>query len=62
LSDIDQQSAGQAVPHFRDWVKHQSYDQYWQSISDEEKFTKVKVPVHTSGGWFDIFLNGTINQ
>jgi putative CocE/NonD family hydrolase len=21
----------------------------------------VKVPVHTSGGWFDIFVNGTIN-
>ncbi len=21
----------------------------------------MKVPTHTSGGWFDIFLNGTIN-
>ena len=21
----------------------------------------MKVPVHTTGGWFDIFLNGTIN-
>jgi putative CocE/NonD family hydrolase len=61
LSDIDMQSGGHEVPHFRDWIKHQSYDKYWQSISDEEHFDKVKVPVHTSGGWFDIFLNGTIN-
>jgi putative CocE/NonD family hydrolase len=61
LMDIDEQSAGQAVPHFRDWIKHQSYDEYWQSISDEVNFAKVKVPTHTSGGWFDIFLNGTIN-
>ena len=61
LNDIDHQNAGQTVPHFRDWLKHQSYDQYWKSISDEEHFEKVKVPVHTSGGWFDIFLNGTIN-
>jgi uncharacterized protein len=61
LKDIDLQNAGQAVPHFRDWLKHQSYDEYWKSISDEEHFDKVKVPVHTSGGWFDIFLNGTIN-
>jgi len=61
LTDIDLQSAGRAVPHFRDWVKHQSYDQYWKSISDEERFEKVKVPTHTSGGWYDIFLNGTIN-
>ena len=61
LHDIDLQSAGRAVPHFRDWVKHQSYDQYWKSISDEERFEKVEVPTHTSGGWYDIFLNGTIN-
>jgi len=61
LSDIDIQSGGQHVQHFRDWVKHQSFDTYWRSISDEELFEKVKVPAHTSGGWFDIFLNGTIN-
>lgn len=61
LSDIDTQAAGQAVPHFRDWLKHQAYDRYWSSISDETSFEKVKVPVHTAGGWFDIFLNGTIN-
>jgi putative CocE/NonD family hydrolase len=61
LADLDLQSAGYAVPHFREWLKHESYDDYWRAISDEELFEKVKVPVHTSGGWFDIFLNGTIN-
>ena len=61
LGDMDVRASGYAVQHYRDWLKHQSYDQYWSSISDEEQFEKVKVPVHTSGGWFDIFLNGTIN-
>jgi putative CocE/NonD family hydrolase len=61
LSDIDLQSGGYGVQHFRDWLKHQSFDTYWKSISDEQRVEKVKVPVHTSGGWFDIFLNGTIN-
>jgi len=61
LSDMDVRASGHAVQHYRDWLKHQSYDQYWSSISDEEQFEKVKVPVHTSGAWFDIFLNGTIN-
>ena len=50
LKDIDVQSGGQPVQHFRDWLKHQSYDEYWKSISDEEQFDKVKVPVHT---WVD---------
>jgi len=61
LNDMDLRSAGTAVPHFREWLKHEDYDEYWRSISDEELYRKVKVPVHTSGGWYDIFLNGTIN-
>lgn len=61
LSTGDLESAHSVVQHYRDWLKHESYDAYWKSISDEERFNKVKVPVHTSGGWFDIFLAGTIN-
>lgn len=60
LSTADLRSAGYAVPHWRAWIQHQSYDDYWKAISDEERFDKVKVPVHTHGGWFDIFLNGTL--
>ena len=54
-------SANQTVQHYRDWLKHQSYDDYWRAISDEEHFSNIKVPAHTHGGWFDIFLAGTIN-
>ncbi|ACT93672.1 CocE/NonD family hydrolase [Dyadobacter fermentans] len=61
LQDGDLQSAGAVVPHYRDWIKHESYDEYWKAISDEERFDKIKVPTYVSGGWFDIFVMGTIN-
>jgi putative CocE/NonD family hydrolase len=61
LNDGDLQSAGAVVPHYRDWIKHESYDDYWKSISDEERFNKIDVPTYVSGGWFDIFVMGTIN-
>ncbi len=61
LKDGDLESAGYAVQHYRDWVKHESYDEYWKSISDEERFEKVLVPAYNTGGWFDIFLMGTLN-
>jgi putative CocE/NonD family hydrolase len=61
LREGDVRSGGNAVQHYRDWLKHESYDDYWREISDEERFAKVMVPAHTSGGWFDIFLAGTIN-
>lgn len=61
LETLDLASSGQPVGHWRDWLKHQSYDDYWSAISVEDKFDRVKVPVHTHGGWFDLLLNGTLN-
>ncbi len=61
LYDADVVNEGSPVQHYRDWLKHESYDSYWKAISDEEHFSDINVPVHTLGGWFDIFLMGTIN-
>ena len=61
LNDMDIVYEGAPVQHYRDWLKHESYDKYWKTISDEERFEKITVPVHTLGGWFDIFIMGTIN-
>lgn len=61
LREMDIEFEGAPVQHYRDWLKHESYDDYWKDISDEERFNKIKVPTQTLGGWFDIFLMGTIN-
>lgn len=61
LNTGDLQSAGYAVQHYRDWIEHESYDDYWKAISDEERFDKIQVPMFSFGGWFDIFIMGTIN-
>ncbi|MEI6048492.1 MAG: CocE/NonD family hydrolase [Bacteroidota bacterium] len=61
LKDMDMAFEGSPVQHYRDWLKHESYDEYWRAISDEERFDKIAVPTQTLGGWFDIFLMGTIN-
>jgi putative CocE/NonD family hydrolase len=61
LNDADIINEGSVVQHYRDWIKHESYDEYWKAISDEERFSKITIPMHTLGGWFDIFIMGTIN-
>lgn len=61
LNTGDLKSANSTVPHYRDWLAHPSYDAYWKAISDEERMDKMQVPAEVSGGWFDIFLAGTIN-
>ena len=46
-------------PHFFHWVTHPAYDDYWRGI-DARHFAQLDKPVLHIGGWFDIFLNGTL--
>lgn len=61
LKDGDLQSANYQVQHYRDWIEHESYDSYWQAIDDESRFDQMTIPTTSFGGWFDIFVMGTIN-
>jgi uncharacterized protein len=48
--------------YFTDWLKHPQYDDYWEAWSIEEQYAKVNVPAYHVGGWYDIFLGGTVRN
>jgi len=50
------------APYFIDWLAHPSYDDYWKSISIEEHFSEISVPVFTVAAWYDIFLGGSLRN
>ncbi|MBK9171230.1 MAG: CocE/NonD family hydrolase [Bryobacterales bacterium] len=52
--------AGRGPQFYQDWLKHPDYDAYWKKINVEEMFDQIGIPVHTAGGWFDIFSQGTL--
>jgi putative CocE/NonD family hydrolase len=43
-----------------DDLKHPEYDAYWQDLSMDSRLADVDVPMLHVGGWFDIFLDGTL--
>ncbi len=55
-----QQEVGRNARFYDDWLAHPDYDDYWKPLNVEEVFEKVSIPVHTFGGWFDIFSQGTL--
>jgi hypothetical protein len=55
-----QQLVGRNARFYDDWLAHPDYDGYWKPLNVEEMFDKITVPVHTLGGWFDIFSQGTL--
>jgi putative CocE/NonD family hydrolase len=46
-------------PHFFNWLAHPAYDDFWRAI-DARQFDQIDKPVLHIGGWYDIFLNGTL--
>lgn len=60
LNDM-QRLAGRNAQFYRDWIAHPDYDDYWKKLNVEEVFDHIGIPVHTAGGWFDIFSQGTLN-
>ena len=50
------------APYYYDWLAHPEYDGYWQRISIDESHSEITVPAFNYGGWYDIFLGGTIRN
>ncbi len=53
---------GEHTPFYYDWMAHSEYDDYWKKVSIEESHSDITVPALNIGGWYDIFLVGTINN
>ena len=62
LASMDE-AAGRQNRVWKDWIAHPDYDEYWKGMSPvEELYPEVDVPVYGMGGWFDVFLQGTLNN
>ena len=55
-------STAQVAPYYLDWLAHPDYDAYWKQWSIEERFSDIQVPALHIGGWYDIFLRGTLRN
>ena len=53
---------GGLADYFYDWIAHPDYDEYWKTLCIEESHSRVTVPAINIGGWYDIFLGGTIRN
>lgn len=55
-------ATAELAPYYLDWLAHPAYDSYWKQWSIEEHFSDIRVPALHIGGWYDIFLNGTLRN
>ena len=48
--------------YYYDWLAHPDFDDYWQALCIEDRHSEIDVPALHFGGWYDIFLGGTIRN
>jgi putative CocE/NonD family hydrolase len=53
---------GEAASYFYDWVAHPDDDDYWAQWNIEARHNTISIPACNVGGWYDIFLGGTIRN
>ncbi len=58
LPGLDRERA----PYFFDWLDHPSEDEYWQATAIRADYGRIDVPGLHLGGWYDVFLAGTIQN
>jgi putative CocE/NonD family hydrolase len=47
---------------YREWLAHPTYDEHWRRLSIRGRYGDVSVPAYVVGGWYDVFLAGTLEN
>jgi uncharacterized protein len=49
-------------PWWSQWLAHAPRGRYWQDLSIDDAASSVTVPALNIGGWFDLFVRGTVRS
>jgi uncharacterized protein len=50
------------APYYDTWASHPTYDDFWANLDVSTRYDTLNVAALNIGGWYDIFLKGTIDN
>jgi putative CocE/NonD family hydrolase len=62
LSDLPILRDSQTADFYSDWIAHATDDEYWRSIAINQRYDRIQVPAYNIGGWYDLFVHGTLEN
>lgn len=48
--------------YYYEWLEHPTFDDYWKQWDLSRSYARMNVPALHIGGWYDIFIEGTIRN
>jgi putative CocE/NonD family hydrolase len=58
----DRKGLVELVPFAADWFSQPTGSTFWESIAIGPRRAMIRVPILSIGGWYDIFLDGTLRN
>ncbi|MCC6382880.1 MAG: CocE/NonD family hydrolase [Dehalococcoidia bacterium] len=62
LADLPAFAHDVVAPYYREWLDHPTRDAYWEAVNVEAAHPRVHTPAFNLGGWFDLFIRGTLRN
>ncbi len=53
---------GNIAAYYDEWLARPAYDDYWGALDVETKYPRIQVPALITGGWYDVFQEGTVRN
>ncbi len=50
------------APYYKEWLDHPTRDDFWAPITIEASHDRIHCPAYNLGGWFDLFMRGTLRN
>ncbi len=58
----DMPAVSRILPAWQRWLDHETLDEYWRTLSYAARRDRITTPALHVGGWFDLFLGGTLDN
>ncbi|HXZ66422.1 MAG TPA: CocE/NonD family hydrolase, partial [Streptosporangiaceae bacterium] len=58
----DMPAVSRILPGWQRWLDHETLDGYWRELSYAARRDRISTPALHVGGWFDLFLGGTLDN
>jgi putative CocE/NonD family hydrolase len=57
---IERGAVNAMLPAYEAWLTRDRDDDFWRAISVSDRWSAIEIPALHIGGWYDLFLRGTI--
>ena len=62
LQDLSAIAHDLVAPYYKEWLAHPTRDEYWDPVTIEAAHQRINVPALNLGGWYDLFIRGTLRN